>query len=797
MDVNKQKFIGDVRKQLARHFASGLARSVPEIADRLYEQSGKNADKDRQRDLMAARDLILARIPDLERQLASDYAKRFDEKLAGEAAGFSKTMVFSLDSLSLVDDAEVQENILLGNVSGRLKEACGYELFALTKRLEFLTDREAIADNDSPVLPRVFCRALLTALTALGATPQARYDIFAASEASLNGTLVASMAEVNEYLISNAVLIEIVQVYGKPILRRPGPRQAGATGQAGSGGGTIGGAVGGDGGFAAGGYGGDAGGGGSAQADNVLELITRLLSQSGYAAAPGPAMTGAPAGAPLTGSGVPMGAAVAASLPPGEMATPPAGAVGGGVAAVAVPPLNPQILEVLNRLATLQIKEIESTPPPVDPALAATVPMSAMTDEMIAGLSQPAEPLPTNVVRQARAELSEELPPAQGVITDVVAGFFDRIFEAPEISPGIKALIGRLQLQTLKASIQDPAIFTDLSHPLRAFMDKLADLGMKRSTSLKRGDPTFDQLSQIVESLSTHFDTDPDAVKNANVELDVLIETEEARALEVIVDSVSKVQEQEKIELAHALAAFDVSSRLDAGTYPESVKVFAVRYWQPLLASEHLASGEDSEQRKADLATLDDLLWSVLPVDSPEDRQKLLKLVPQLAGRLSDGLDRVGIAREERDAFFHFLANLHSVALRKPATKPAAAKKAPPPISATQGQLDLTPAPTAVDPRSQMRKRSSSIERGQWIEMRDDAGKVQRCRLSWISPLKETFVFKNYDNKQAVTLSTADFQALLKSGDIKLIDDASITERSLVGAIKTVMETAPAAKPAV
>ncbi len=327
-----------------------MAKAAPKLGDGLFELAGKSADMERQRTILAARDLVLARAGDLSDEIRNDYLKRFRDKLSGEGAAFSKTVTFSLDSLSLVDDAEVQENILLGNIAGRLRETCSYELFALTKRLEFLTDRPAIGDSESPLMPRVFCRTFLAALTALEATPEGRYDIFACAEPHLSAVLYATFKEANEFLVSHAVLIEIVQAYGRPIQRPSGPRRAAEIpAQQGSG---VQGAP------------GDGGTGGAPAADNVVDMITRLLAQSGYTAGGGqpggdipagmiagsvpmtPAAPAMPGGyAPAGGAGVPVGV----PLPVGGGAP-----VASGGAAIAQ--LSPQVLEVLNRLAALQLQ---------------------------------------------------------------------------------------------------------------------------------------------------------------------------------------------------------------------------------------------------------------------------------------------------------------------------------------------------------------------------------------------------------------------------------------------------------
>jgi hypothetical protein len=740
------KLIGDARDHLARHFSAGVVKSLPALTDRLTQAAAKLTERDR-RLVMGARDLIMQREADWQKQMASDYRQRFDEKLAGAESGFANTVTFSLDSLTLMDEAEMQETILLGNLSSQLKEACNLELFALTRRMEHLTERDLLSDSANPLLPRSFCRAMLSGLSVLDASAVARYHILAAADPLLASILHLAYKDANEFLISHAVLIEIPQSYGRGA-KKPAARK-GLSGGAPSGASST-------------------AAGGEAPASPALGMIAQLLAQQGAlppATAPvPPVMASGTTGAPTSGG---VNAARAAFATTGASAASTTATIAAPSAApganALLPPIDPALMEALNQIAALGM-------------------MDAKGGVATPASSSPADAAPDNVLRYARNLLTPALQPAQSVMTDVVTAFFDRLFAAPEMSPAIKSLLGRLQVQTLKAAILNPAVLGDESHPLREFMDKLADLGVKRRHSLRPGEAIYAQLSDIVDGLCTHFDTDPDAVSNANVELDVLLETEEAHAMEALNESVAKLQEAEHAEMARALAAYDVATRLQAGKYPLAIRAFASKYWQPLLAMDHLTLGEESEQRQRDLTTLDDLLWSVGPIHTADDKQRLLKLIPSLAAHLNDGLDRAGISSAERGGFFQFLADCHMLALR-PAPLSRVRKDIAEAVPAGADTIALA----AVDPRSRLRKRTVDIERGQWIDWRMEDGTHQRCRLSWVSPLMESLVFKNYDNNQALTLTPAEFNAKLRAGDIKLVADSSLMQRSVDEAIKGLM----------
>ncbi len=791
------KFLDQLKALLAREFTARLVVSTAAVSTALFEASASTTDADVKSAILGARDVWESHSLDWEAATLDDYVKRFDEKLADDQAAMSKTTVFSLDSLSLVEDDAMREEILLGNVTKRLTDACDYELFALSKRVEALADGDTLAEQQNPVVPRVFCRALIAGLTTAGANVSQRCEILSAAQTTLATVLTATLKEGNELLVSHGFMIEIPARYGKPINRStsgvPRNQQVGGgstTNSSGSSGDNTAGA------------GGD-----------LSDLFARLLSQApGGSGSPA---TGA-AGNPVDGSYSNM---LAGLLDRAGGATPRAsGNTGGGMVTAAgagtatgkAVVLDQKLIDVLERFAASSM----SAGPIVNiggGSTAAASVVAGMAADAVAAASpgawnidagfgtiatlahQPSDMVPApqvhpNLVRQAQPMLAAQMQPVQNVITDVVAGFFDRIFEATDIPDSIKALVGRLQIQILRASMQDPRIFTNAEHPLRRFIDQLADIGVKRQQSLVQGDPVFEQIAGIVQKLHLNIDRDPKAVETAEAELAVFIQAEEESAQGVIFDSVIKVQQAEEIEMGVSMATYEIERRLAGKAFPETISNFARSHWQQVLAKDYLADGEDGTQWKSDIASLDDLLWSIEPHASKQDRPRLLKLLPTLLGRLNAGLDRIGVSSATREPYFQTMVELHTNVMRP--TKSAA----PPEEQVNDQPIEGGMMP--ADPRARLRKRSIDIERGQWIEMADDDGVIQHCRLSWVSPLKETFIFKNYDTKLAITLTSEEFRWLQSKGRIKLLEEHSITERSIEGAIRGLLQQ-PAETPAI
>jgi hypothetical protein len=71
---------------------------------------------------------------------------------------------------------------------------------------------------------------------------------------------------------------------------------------------------------------------------------------------------------------------------------------------------------------------------------------------------------------------------------------------------------------------------------------------------------------------------------------------------------------------------------------PAIVRSMLQDTWTQALARVHRAEGEDSALWHGLLGTVDDLLWSVEPKTAPEDRKRLVTMLPGMLKRLQLGL---------------------------------------------------------------------------------------------------------------------------------------------------------------
>jgi hypothetical protein len=215
-----------LRDMLATAFAADVAAVTPEVCEvlRFGTQGEENPAR---RDLMRNALVILARqSAELSLAIIGEVRSRFDAKLAPEADGFSKTSQFSLDDLTLVDDAALQVELALDQCAARLREQCSAEVFQLSARVCEMLGVESIADSANPILPRLFARALLESIAKLGLNDAAKLSVFKAYGPALLHIAPDLYRHANSLLGDLGVLPGFKARYGSPVQAAQAPQRS-------------------------------------------------------------------------------------------------------------------------------------------------------------------------------------------------------------------------------------------------------------------------------------------------------------------------------------------------------------------------------------------------------------------------------------------------------------------------------------------------------------------------------------------------------------------------------------------
>lgn len=412
-----------------------------------------------------------------------------------------------------------------------------------------------------------------------------------------------------------------------------------------------------------------------------------------------------------------------------------------------------------------------------------------MLNQLLARLE--ALPLPAAAPEGAapRAVKAQELGLAPGgadaIAIDTLAHIFDAIFNHPQLPDPVKAAVSRLQIPLLKASIVDSNFFANTDHPGRRLINAMGRAAVGLPAAAGRDHPVCARLAEI-GAMAAEIDED-EALRfdAALAAAEALIADRDAAADAAARPYLPLALELERRSKAEAAARAWAAGHT-AQALPAVLTAFIDDRWTPLMAAAWLDGGEAGPRWQEDAATIDDLLWSVSPKASIDDRKRLATLVPSLLKRLNGGLDRLAASPEERAPFLDACFALQTAALRGSGEAPPLppVKRSTAADEATETAVELAgrrlrclQAPG--EGRSPYRATGNTPwQPGDWLQFRLPEGEARCGRLCWTGPGSGTALLANAEWNDAIALTPGAIEARMRSGDARVASKEALFDQA-------------------
>ncbi|GHU31313.1 hypothetical protein AGMMS50256_19590 [Betaproteobacteria bacterium] len=683
-------------------------------------------------------------IETFSRNLSSEIERRQDLTENGSDKPQTPLEIPDFEGLELIDDADLSEHIVIREFSARLSETCDAELYTLNRRVVALLGNEENQDTCDNPLGPP---AICQALSDSCVRIGADPESRLILLRRLERHLHASMPEIYKQI--NAYLIErgILPDLKRSYRKNPpaGGTVAGIAANIAAATGHVSGA----------------------QPSMTESTILAALQQLAQARAVQEVHEQA---VPMTGSD--------ARLQPAPTTQPPP-----PIAETSRTPHMPDAATI-NRLLLSSLNEYQRSPAEPDNAI-------------------------VNHVKQVRdSEAAKQVGGLESVTMDIVATLFDLVFDDARIPIGIKALISRLQIPVLKVAMLNPGFFGDRMHPTRRFIAGISGISIRWSGAVDESDPLYVKLSELVERIQREFEEDVEIFGRAVDELNAFVDEREAEEDDTALVAANVVIQHEIETEAWERAQQAVRSFLQSAPQPAAVSNFLEEHWTAVLQRIATGGGETEADWESAIQVIKDLAWSITPKKLPDERLKLISLLPHLLGNLNKGLDRINESPARRNAFFDALVKLHSAALKGETseqmpekTPPEPPREESPPASMETGDLlimrsvdngiqvkevILVGAPPILDSSDQdLIRQVNALNRGDWVEFIDN-GQVSRERLNWISPQRGILLFSNHRSAKAISITPEALARQIHDGKAAIVHEEAIFERALSGALESV-----------
>ncbi len=272
-------------------------------------------------------------------------------------------------------------------------------------------------------------------------------------------------------------------------------------------------------------------------------------------------------------------------------------------------------------------------------------------------------------IYQQSAQISKEVAETQpdtadADLIDMVGMLFEYILNDDNLPDNIKALLCHLHTPFLKVALLDRQFFMEADHPARLLLDTLSKAGVHCDASNKNAINIIAKIREIVKRVLEEFDKEAELFEQLVEEFNTWMEGINRRHSVVEKRAIDAAKGQQKIKLAREIVSQTVIDRLvKHPQIPKVMESLLMSSWGNYLMITLLRNGESSQDWQNALKLTDDLIWSVEPKRTVEERRELTKQLARIVSDTRAAIELSGSSDTERDTLITKLQKCHELVL--------------------------------------------------------------------------------------------------------------------------------------
>jgi hypothetical protein len=731
-----------------------IAASFPDITRKLVDDLSGTWDFDVSSPLVQR--LLATKADELHRAFVEYLRQAQDQAFQEITVGRVPPPPGSLDAetLSLVDSISVESNTVVERHAGKVAGHCDLALRDLNLVVAYVLGRSSVRNSENPLGPTVYVRALLRAAEDCDLHKEAWDFLLARYEKPLGEELGQIVRQLLEHFAKHGVDVRTIR---RSLATPKSPQNwqpPGASGGATSG--EWGGATTRPGGPGAGAHGVASAEGGPTRAAASTDEPTQVL------------------GGLLTRL---QSNARGSRLPP-------------------LPALGPAPKELLQSIGDLQHEGVAE--------FAETGDFAAMP--------------PQQSISNVRGELIAKSTRTVDKLTiELVGMLFDHVMQDKQVPAEIKARLSRLQFPVLKAALMDAAFFASSAHPARKLIDRIAGTSAGWEPYGDDNQKYLREVERVITEILKRFETDLSVFEKVYGEFDRFVSDIAPEDSDPVARAKKALEAAEKHEILTINTTIQVRRAFERVDLEPYIKEFLLGPWVKVLVAATVRSETQPGFAKAFRDVIHELVWSVQPKASTEDRNKLVKMIPPMVRVLRDGLALINLSERDREQFFAQLMESHAMAV-KPVDQATYIKSSLLtselrakidgmqlsgvfPVTTVPGGIRVStglimraaqehhadiqmPDPLTdiarLDPveDARVQEEIGRWQRGNWFKMWNGMEFV-RVKLRWMSPLRTLFLFAGEHDQKAHVLSSDMLKSYLARKYIEPLESIPLTKRAV------------------
>ncbi len=247
---------------------------------------------------------------------------------------------------------------------------------------------------------------------------------------------------------------------------------------------------------------------------------------------------------------------------------------------------------------------------------------------------------------------------------------------------------------------------------------------------------------------------------------------------------------QERLGQARLSAEEDVARQIATGEVAGFVESFLESQWTRVLTLAHSVKETKPDALVQARKTMDDLVWSVKPKSSPEQRKALVARLPALLSMINAWLNAIKWDEPERVLFFSHLVERHAAMARvqlelSPRRQVELAVNVA--QRASERRMSMRVQQTEQQPQDEFARQVNGLVCGQWIEFSRANGERTKFKLAWISPQRGQFILTTRQGHESFSFGAGELAQTLRDHSAEIVSTVSVIDRALAAALDEIV----------
>lgn len=580
----RENHLNECRQLILKATQGKLATYLKNLETKLFELADKAENNREQVRFFEARKLLIEQKSGLNARFVHHLHAAY-KAYAHHKATVSKDFLNNLsqqDSLSLVEESELEEAIALSSMSRKAEAKNAEELYALNQRLTTIRGGKKISLHHSPVEPSVFAEAIQLAIEPIEFDTKSKLVILKLFDTQLMSWLGKLYENLNQHLAGSGILTHLRYQINKAASEAAETKKEQQDTQA-----------------------------TTKQESETLSPQEQLLQQQQQQRA----LFSANHQQQLLNTIQQMQTTRLEQQ---------------GIVTITLPYTQQ---ELIDSLSNIQLKHISKFDDPSSPILAFNDGTTKLQSQLLAS------------AKNAEDEHSKKKQFSQldGDLIEIVGLLFDYMLNADDLPDAAKALLSYLHTPFLKLALQDKAFFEHPKHPARQLLNSLVEAGERwLETGGKHRSIVFNEMRTVVQRILSEFKDDASLFPELAFEFSGFMRQHERRVRITEDRARQAAKGEDKLREIRAKVTLELDQRTTGRRLPLPIINLLYEPWANYLSFNLLRFGKNSDELQAALKVVDEVLWYIEPKQSWVGKKASGEMAEPLEELIRKGFETVG-----------------------------------------------------------------------------------------------------------------------------------------------------------